>query len=228
MRRLWIGVVASIALRGTPSPAQADSGSHRSVAGWSVAVGGLALAAAADARLAAFARAHQRGGLDRAADAVDPFGRAGVIVPALVASVVVPRLVGTRELSDAALRVALSYAAADGVESILKPLVGRHRPSDGGGPWRFHPLSNDGDWHSFPSAHTVHTFALATGLAIESRSRRVAVPAYGVATLVAVQRVYRGQHWASDVVGSAALAVVVSGASERLLRRHGLTLRGIL
>jgi membrane-associated phospholipid phosphatase len=160
--------------------------------------------------------------LNRLADAVDPLGRAGALVPALVISVVAPRLLGERNLADAALRAALSYAAADGVESILKPTVGRHRPSDAGGAFRFHPFLNDGDWHSFPSAHTVHAFALATALSLESRTPWVRVPAYGLAGLVAAQRVYTGQHWTSDVVGSGILAVAIGRAAERLLRDRGL------
>jgi membrane-associated phospholipid phosphatase len=187
---------------------------------WSVILGGLALTALTDERLSTFARTHQRSALDQVARAVDPFGRAGVLVPALAASVALPRLVGRRNLSDAALRVALSYVVADGIEGVLKPLVGRHRPSDAGGAWRFRSLSNDANWHSLPSAHTVHAFALATGLALEARTPWVAVPAYGLATLVGLQRVYTGAHWSSDIVGSAVLAVVVVRATERTLRRR--------
>jgi membrane-associated phospholipid phosphatase len=185
---------------------------------WPIIAGGLAITAWSDERLSAFARAHQPPALNQVADAVDPLGRAGVLVPTLAASVALPRLFGRRNLADAALRVALSYVVADGVESVLKPLVGRHRPSDAGGAWRFHPLVNDADWHSFPSAHTVHAFAIATGLATEARTPWVTVPAYGLAALVGMQRVYAGAHWSSDVVGSAVLAVVAARATERNLR----------
>lgn len=218
LRRLWPFALASIALAPTPCRAQLDSGARAGHA-WYGVLGGLALAAVSDARLSAFARTHQSSRLDRAADALDPFGRAGILVPALAASVVVPRLAGRRKLSDAALRVALTYAAADGVESILKPLVGRHRPADAGGPWRFHPLGTTAEWHSFPSAHTVHAFALATALGREARTPWVTVPAYGIAALVGAQRVYTGEHWASDVVGSAALAIALGRATERALGR---------
>lgn len=204
------------------APALRDSSSRssRELAVWAWRIGAVGLAAAGDGRISAFMRTHQRAALDRAADAVDPFGRAGVLVPALAAAVVVPRLAGRRNLSDAALRVALAYAAADGVESLLKPLVGRHRPSDAGGPWRFHPLSNDADWHSMPSAHTVHSMALATALSLEARTPWVSVPAYSLATLVGLQRVYTGQHWTSDVVVSAELASAVARFAERRLRRR--------
>jgi membrane-associated phospholipid phosphatase len=237
LRRLCT-TAAALALASAPCRAQSDSSTYPAAGAsipahhverdsrigslWPETVGVLAAAALTDQRLSAFARTHRRPGLDRAADALDPFGRAGTLVPALVASVVLTRLARAPTLSDAALRVALTYAAADGVESILKPLVGRHRPSGGGGAWRFRPFVNDADWHSFPSAHTVHAFALATGLAMEARSRWIAVPAYGVATLVGAQRVYTGAHWGSDVVASGLLAVVVGRAAESALRRRGI------
>ena len=217
-------------LMAVPCAAQVDTasrtrsavshGHHGDV--WPGVAAAIVVIALDDRRLNAFAMSHHTHVLDEVARAADPFGRAGIIVPTLAASVVAPRIVGQRALSDAMLRVALSYAAADGVESVLKPLVGRHRPSDGGSQWRFHPLSNEEKWHSFPSAHTVHSFGLATGLAMEAHTPWVAVPAYGVATVVGLQRFYTGAHWGSDVIGSAALAVAVGGATDSMLRRRGL------
>jgi len=209
----WLCPVAS---------AQRDSTHHVSTElRWMATAAAVVVSAREDERIAAFARGHQRASLDRVASVLDPFGRAGTIVPALAAAVLVPRLAGRREVSNAALRVALAYAAADGVEAILKPVIGRHRPDDGGA-WRFHPFSGNGDWHSTPSAHTVHVFALATALDAETRSSWVAAPAYAVAALVGAERVYRGQHWSSDVVVSTALATTVTRLAERALRRHGV------
>jgi membrane-associated phospholipid phosphatase len=219
----WCCAGICITLLVAPCRAQRDSSSAASaLRGWTIVAAAVAIAAAEDGRLSAFARTHQRPALDRLADVVDPFGRAGTLVPALVASVVIPRGSGEQSLSNAALRIGLAYGTADGVESILKPLVGRHRPSDAGDPWRFHPLSGTSDWHSFPSAHTTHAFSLAMAFALEARTPKVAVPAFGVATLVGIQRVYRGQHWPSDVVASAALAVAVARAADRVLRRSGI------
>jgi membrane-associated phospholipid phosphatase len=238
IRRTAAAAAALLALASAPCRAQSDSTRYTvdgaSIPGqrverdsrigslWPAAAAGLAAAALTDQRLAAFARTHRRPGLDRAADVLDPFGRAGTLVPALAASVVLTRLVRAPTLADAALRVALTYAVTDGVESVLKPLVGRHRPSDGGGAWRFRPFVNDADWHSLPSAHTVHAFALATGLAMEARSPWVAVPAYGVATLVGAQRVYTGAHWGSDVIASGVLAVALGRVVESALRHRGI------
>jgi membrane-associated phospholipid phosphatase len=189
---------------------------------WLAAGALLLAAAAADSRLRDLAARHRRPGLDRLADAVDPFGRAGVLVPALAASVALPRVLGARTLSDQAARVAVGYAVSDAVESILKPLIGRHRPSDGGGPWRFRSLQNDADWHSLPSAHVVHAFSIASAVASELPSQWAARPAYAMAGLVGLERVYVQAHWSSDVVSSAMMGVAVSTAADRWVRTHGI------
>ncbi len=189
---------------------------------WPAVAGALVVTSLDDRRLSAVALSHHTRALDKLARDVGPLGEARNIVPVLAVSVIAPRIVGQRALSDAMLRVALGYAAGDGVESVLKPLVGRHRPTDGGTQWRFHPFSNEEQWHSFPSAHVAHTVAIATALAMESHTRWIAVPAYGVATVVGLQRVYTGAHWGSDVIASAALAAAVTSATDTMLRRHGL------
>jgi membrane-associated phospholipid phosphatase len=61
-----------------------------------------------------------------------------------------------------------------------------------------------------PSAHTTHAFAIAAGIAEVSGRPAVAEVAYGLASIVAMQRVYRQAHWASDVVAAAALSTAVS------------------
>lgn len=65
----------------------------------------------------------------------------------------------------------------------------------------------DGGSHSFPSGHTSSIFANA---AVLSRhfGWRVTVPAYGLATYVAVARVQENHHYVSDVVFGAALGLV--------------------
>ena len=181
----------------------------------------LAAAVAMDTRLRDAALSSRNASADRVANFVEPLGRAGVLVPALAAAVILPRLAGDRAFSDAALRVSAGYAAADAIESVLKPAIGRHRPSDGGGPWRFRPFQHDADWHSLPSAHTVHDFAIAAGIAGETGSRIPSGAAYGLASLVGAERVYTAAHWTSDVVASMALATTVATATDRALRARG-------
>lgn len=180
----------------------------------------LAASAALDERLHAEAGTHRSRSLDHVADAVDPLGRARYLVPALAAAVVVPRLAGRRALSDAALRVAAGYVVADGLESVVKPLVGRHRPDSTGDAWRFRPLGRGGQWGSFPSAHTTHAFAIAAGVSQEAHRPWVTALCYFTAATVGAQRVYLRAHWASDVVGGAVLATAASRTTVSWLERR--------
>jgi membrane-associated phospholipid phosphatase len=64
----------------------------------------------------------------------------------------------------------------------------------------------------------VHDFSIAAGIAGETDSRLAIGAAYGLASLVGVERVYTVQHWTSDVVASAMLATTVASATDRALR----------
>ena len=217
IRSRWI-LVASGAAVMLARPAVAQGGDATSGRFWIVTASAIAVSAALDAPIRRAVAANRNDFMSDLAPSLDPLGRARYLLPALGIAVVAPRLVGQRDLSNAALRIAAGYLVADAVESALKPAVGRHRPNDGGSPWRFRPLANTEEWHSFPSAHAAHSFAIATGLAIESGNRWVATAAYGTAGLVALQRIYTSAHWTSDVTASTALSIAASGATVHWLR----------
>jgi membrane-associated phospholipid phosphatase len=178
-----------------------------------------------DERLRSVALANHTPALDRLAGGADILGTAGHIVPALVGTYVGARLLGKRSFAAATLRVGLSYAAADAVESLLKPAVGRDRPYTGREPLTFRPFSLDGDHHSFPSAHVVHISSLATAIATESHRPLVTALAAVTTCYVGAQRVYRDQHWSSDVVASGMLGVEVSEMVMTWLRSRRPTTR---
>jgi membrane-associated phospholipid phosphatase len=161
---------------------------------------------------------HRSRTLDHIADDVDPFGRAQYIVPALVAATAMPAIFGKWPIARAALRIAAGYAGADLAGGAIRVVVARHRPDSTDDPWRFRPLHPQGEWGSMPSAHATHAFALAAGIAEETGQPWAAGLAYGVASLVAAQRVYRHAHWTSDVVVGATLSIAVSTRIVRFLR----------
>jgi membrane-associated phospholipid phosphatase len=86
------------------------------------------------------------------------------------------------------------------VQSVLKPVTGRLRPS---------AAHDKQEWlqggASFPSGHTIAAFSLASIVAHEySHKKWVPVVAYSLATLVGSARFVAQQHYASDVfVGGA-------------------------
>lgn len=176
------------------------------VVGTSVA---LATALALDEPMQRFVATHRSHAADEVAKAVDPLGEARYLVPSLAAATVIPYVTGHHALARSALRLAIGYAAADIAGGVVRVAVARHRPDSTGDAWRFRPLRPQGEWGSMPSAHVTHAFAIAAGIAEESGRPWVSRVAYGLATLVAADRVYRQRHWSSDVIAGAVVGVGV-------------------
>lgn len=186
---------------------------------WAGAAILLGAACAFDADLSRAASRDTRTSLDRLANTVQPLGRAGVDEPLLAGALVASWAVGGTRPAKAVLRIAAGWAVSDLLMSALKPMVGRHRPgSTGGDPWRFRPFSGDDAWHSMPSAHTIHTFALAAGISDEVHVPAIQAAAWATAALVGWQRIAVRGHWPSDVVAAAALGIVASRTTNRWLR----------
>lgn len=174
-------------------------------------------AAVFDARLNRFAVSRQTRSLDRAANVIDPLGRAQYILPVLAGSYALTKLTGHDRVAAAVLRIAAGYLVADAIGGTLKPAIGRRRPGAGGA-WTFKPFGPaDGRWRAFPSAHTVHATALAAGIAAEVRRPWVTAVGATAAAIVGVQRVYTGAHWPSDVVAGGIIGVAVGGGVVRWL-----------
>jgi membrane-associated phospholipid phosphatase len=60
---------------------------------------------------------------------------------------------------------------------------------------------------SFPSGHAADTFAFATALE-RHLGWRFVVPAYAVATYVAISRLPANRHWLSDVVFGSSVGII--------------------
>lgn len=200
---------ALIALGATRASAQ-DPLLPRGQAFWAAAGVTLVASLAFDEPMQRFVAAHRSCVADQIANTVDPLGEARYLVPSLVAATVVPYVAGDHSLARSALRVGLGYAAADIAGGILRAAVARHRPDSTGDAWRFRPLRPQGEWGSMPSAHVTHAFAIAAGIAEVSGRPWAARVAYGLATLVAADRVYQQRHWTSDALVGAVLGISVT------------------
>ncbi|HEX8348901.1 MAG TPA: phosphatase PAP2 family protein [Hymenobacter sp.] len=113
-----------------------------------------------------------------------------------------------------------AYLTSLVVESTLKTLTGRQRPSyiEPGrtdprplfhGPfYKGGPSRDRGVNSGFPSGHTTIAFAAATVYAMEYRNiRAIPLIAYGAATLIGLSRISENRHWITDVVAGAALGI---------------------
>ncbi|MFQ6037973.1 MAG: phosphatase PAP2 family protein [Candidatus Aminicenantales bacterium] len=110
-----------------------------------------------------------------------------------------------------------SWTAAGALVLGLKAVTGRARPYTEEGARSFHPFSFKSAYHAFPSGHTASAFAVATVVAEMSREPVVDFLAYTLSTVVALSRVHRESHWASDVFIGAVLGYVVA---QKIVRLH--------
>jgi membrane-associated phospholipid phosphatase len=188
---------------------------------WSVSAVALTGAFALDERMREIALANHTRALDRVAGTGDVLGTARYLVPSLAVTYALTRILHRDALARSTLRVALSYAAADALESVVKPIVGRQRPFVTGEPWTFRPATTNGDFYSFPSAHVAHIASLSAAVAMEADRGWVTALAAGATGLVAAQRVYRDQHWTSDVVASGIIGITMARLTHHWLAMAG-------
>ena len=144
----------------------------------------------------------------------------GVNAALLVLGLAEQQATGETRLRDASLVALEAHVYSALFTAGLKRLTGRARPGAGKGAHHFDPFDPD---DAFPSGHASRAFAVAAVFA-DRYGGPVPVLAYGAAGLVAASRLVLDEHWASDVVGGAALGIVVGRA---LSRRHAEGRRGL-
>jgi undecaprenyl-diphosphatase len=110
--------------------------------------------------------------------------------------------------------VLVADVVADLLAELGKTIVHRHRPFE-------HQLGPPTNTHSFPSGHTSTSFACATVLA--AYAPRLRVPLYVLAALIALSRLYNGDHYPLDVLGGLALGLLVGVTTARAASRAGRT-----
>jgi undecaprenyl-diphosphatase len=80
----------------------------------------------------------------------------------------------------------------------LKTVIFRERP------FKVYPdieKLSEGGSSSFPSGHTLETFAIAVGLSILVPKKKIIIPVFTWAILVAYSRMALGVHYPGDVLG---------------------------
>jgi len=120
-----------------------------------------------------------------------------------------------QKIKTTTLLATQAYITGAALESVLKYLTGRTRPSFYApgveakprflGPFSKTGFETNGS-NSFPSGHTTVAFAAATVFASEYRDKPlIPIFAYSVATLIGVSRITENKHWSTDVLVGAAV-----------------------
>jgi len=153
-----------------------------------------------------------------ASNVIHPFGN-GAVLLALTAG-----MYATGEIFDepGVRRTALlsleSFLTTSAIVFGLKAVAGRARPYSGETPRDFHPFSFKNSYFSFPSGDAAGAFSVATTIADQTDVFLVDAACYGLAGLVAVNRVHDRKHWPSDVLAGSAIGYFVAKQVCRLNR----------
>jgi membrane-associated phospholipid phosphatase len=128
------------------------------------------------------------------------------------------RAQGQRRLQSLGLHSVESILMADVVAGTIKFAAGRARPYvdiDNPADFQLFRGLTDYRYQSFPSGHTTNAFAFASTFTRETQFWwprsvwYVGTVMYGGATLMGLSRMYNNQHWASDVMGGAAIGTLI-------------------
>lgn len=166
--------------------------------------------------------------LQSAASGFDWLGDPGTVILA-AAMYGSGRLAHHPVLAELGLRSAEALAISAAATGLLKGVFGRDRPYLSTGDaddFRAGAGFGGGGHTSFPSGHATAAFAVASVVASESSfrwphaSRFVQPAVYGLATAVALARVYGDHHWASDVVAGAGIGTLTGLGVVRYHRLH--------
>jgi len=134
-----------------------------------------------------------------------------LVVAALVA------VVGGRRGRRAALRAVLALGVASASANLaVKGLADRRRPGRSEDAVRGVAMPTSS---SFPSGHTASAFSFAT--AMTSDTPWLALPLFGVASLVGYSRVHAGVHYPSDVIAGCVLGLSVGTLVREVTLRVG-------
>jgi len=113
---------------------------------------------------------------------------------------------------------------------VLKIGVGRSRPYENEGPFKFRPFNLNNNTESMPSGHSTSAFALSTVMFRHAHSTFLKILAFVPAGFTVFSRLYQDFHWTSDcflgAVAGFSTGMWVVTLHER--KRHKINVEGDL
>ena len=115
------------------------------------------------------------------------------------------------KIRDAGLLAGESFVFAGFITILFKSFFGRWRPFTNHGDMSFYGFTwSDNDHLSFSSGHANVAFCLSTVLASTTDNIYLKILYYIPAFITAISRIYHNQHWLSDVLVGALIAVLIT------------------
>jgi membrane-associated phospholipid phosphatase len=115
------------------------------------------------------------------------------------------------KLRDTGLLVGESFIFAGFVTLLFKSFFGRWRPFTNHGDFAFYGFTlSDNDHLSFTSGHANVAFCLSAVLASTTDNIYLKIFYYALAVNTGISRIYHDQHWLSDVLVGAMIAILIS------------------
>ncbi|MGY0392148.1 phosphatase PAP2 family protein [Bizionia sp. KMM 8389] len=103
------------------------------------------------------------------------------------------------------------------IQSVSKTAFGRARPTANLGHNTFKPFSEEAQYHSFPSGHTVLSVTMAHAIAKQLDNIWLKIGVYSLGSITPITRLVEGAHWLTDVAVGSILSIVVVDSIDKFL-----------
>ncbi len=114
----------------------------------------------------------------------------------------------------------ISSAAVSGLYSAIgKSVIGRARPGDGVNKFEFDHFSDQVEYHSLPSGHSILSMSMAHSIAKQFDNWWVKFGIYAVGAIVPISRLWADAHWLTDVALGTAISIVVVDSIDNYLHK---------
>jgi len=112
-----------------------------------------------------------------------------------------------------------SIGAAGFLQTFIKTVVGRGRPSAEAGSSFFKPFSPLARHHSFPSGHSVVSLVFVHSIARQIDNPYAKVALYGIGSIAPISRLWSNSHWVSDIGLGSFLGILTVNHIDRYLTK---------
>ncbi len=151
------------------------------------------------------------------------YGQREITAAGLLGIYGISALADNQRWKDASETAILSALVSTVINVAIKDAVGRARPHAGKGAHHYTPFRFKESRRAFMSGHATVTMAVSASFADVYDAGAWKALCYGAALLTGTARIYRDQHWASDVIGGWLWGYFVAQKSREFIKSKKAT-----